>query len=81
MRNRTSPFFTAAPSRMFTSTICPSTRAFTATVENASTLPIAFRRTGTVSCATRTTVTGTAAGPLAGALAPPSLVAVRPFTR
>src|SRR4051812_7901415 len=65
MRNSTSFFLTGAPSLKFTSTICPSTRAFSATVEYASTLPIAASRTTTVSCATFATVTGTAGGPLA----------------
>ena len=71
MRNSTSPFFTAAPSRMFTSVIWPSTRALTCTVENASTLPMALMRTGTVSCSTRATVTGTAAPPCPCPCRPP----------
>src|SRR6266404_207190 len=33
MRNRTSPFLTGAPSLKLTSMICPSTRAFSATLE------------------------------------------------
>ena len=64
MRKRTSPFFTGAPSLKFTSVIWPSTRALSATVEYASTLPIAARRTATVSLVTAATVTGTAGGPL-----------------
>src|SRR5688572_851499 len=65
MRNRISPFFTGWPSRKFTSRIWPPTRAFTATVEKASTLPMACSRTGTVCCCTAATVTGMAGGPLA----------------
>src|SRR2546427_10973403 len=60
MRNSTAPFLTGWPSRKLTSTICPSTRAFNATVEYASTLPIARSSIGTVSCVTGATVTGTA---------------------
>src|SRR5689334_17701000 len=64
MRKSTSLFFTGAPSLKFTSMIWPSTRAFTATVEYASTLPIALRRTAMVSLLTAATVTGTPGGPL-----------------
>src|SRR6185503_18666841 len=64
IRKRISPFFTGWPSRKFTSRICPPTRAFTATVEKGSTLPIACSRTGTVCCWTAATVTGTGGGPL-----------------
>src|ERR1051325_6147210 len=79
MRKSTSFFFTAAPSRMFTSVIWPSTRALTCTVENASTLPMALMRTGTVSCSTRATVTGKAAPPPLPFPPSLSLLAVLPF--
>src|SRR5262249_51470631 len=61
------PFLTSSPSLKPTSTIWPSTRAFTDTVEYASTLPIAWMRNGTSCWRTGSTVTGTAGGPF-GAL-------------
>src|SRR2546423_737288 len=74
MRKSTSPFLTGSPSRKFTATICPSTRALSATVRKASTLPMACSRIGTVSCTAIATVTGTVAGPLAAL--PPSFARV-----
>jgi len=62
--NSTSPLRTSWPSLKFTATICPSTRALTATLASGSTLPMACTVTGTLCCAAAMTDTGTSASPL-----------------